>query len=209
MISLTFIIILIVIIVIYGLYSLKEKIVSYFRNLNWPSIDEINQCLEPKSDSIVPSQTIHYSASVLSSESINSVEARQYFRVQPENTNKFFMEEQCRFVFEDIFKGFEFKKIRPNWLKNPTTNRNMELDGYNETLKLAFEYNGYQHYIFPNKFHRRREDFLAQKERDLLKLELCNRAGIYLLTIPYNVPLRHLRSFIKRYLPRHYESYMN
>ena len=48
----------------------------------------------------------------------------------------------CRKILEFLFKK-EFPKKRPTWLKYK---RNLELDYYNEELKIALEYNGPQHY---------------------------------------------------------------
>jgi hypothetical protein len=42
----------------------------------------------------------------------------------------------------EILTGYRFKSVRPGWLENPLTGRNLELDCYNEYLKLALEYNG-------------------------------------------------------------------
>lgn len=53
-------------------------------------------------------------------------------------------EEIARTVFETLF-GKEFKKVRPKWLRYPKTSRLLELDGYNDELKIAFEYQGAQH----------------------------------------------------------------
>lgn len=61
----------------------------------------------------------------------------------------------------------------------------LELDGYNEELKLAFEYNGEQHYKKSVWFHKTQEDFEQQKERDLFKQHWCNENGIYLIVIPF------------------------
>ena len=44
-----------------------------------------------------------------------------------------------------------FSPIRPNFLVDPQTNYKLELDGYNEELNIAFEYNGIQHYKFVKK----------------------------------------------------------
>ena len=104
-------------------------------------------------------------------------------------------EEECRKIFEDIFFPHAFPSTRPNFLKNPRTNRCLELDGYNEKLSLAFEYNGYQHYIFPNCFHTSKEQFEAQVWRDKFKTNLCKKHNIRLITIPYTV--RDLRTYIK------------
>jgi len=54
-------------------------------------------------------------------------------------------EKECRVIFEKI-TGCKFPSKRPNFLKNPKTGFNLELDGYCEELKLAFEYDGEQHF---------------------------------------------------------------
>lgn len=53
-------------------------------------------------------------------------------------------EEIARTVFQTLF-AVEFRKQRPKWLRYPLTGRLLELDGYNEELQLAFEYQGAQH----------------------------------------------------------------
>jgi hypothetical protein len=76
----------------------------------------------------------------------------------------------CRKIFEDL-TGKKFVKIRPEWLryKNP-----LELDGYCDELKLAFEYNGKQHYQDVWKF--RTQDI---KERDAFKKTRCAEMGVH------------------------------
>ena len=44
-------------------------------------------------------------------------------------------EEICRTTFEQIF-GYEFKKVRPKWLKN-SRNRQMEIDGFCAELNIG------------------------------------------------------------------------
>lgn len=199
------IILIVIIISLIILYISRDKIIDKIRNVEWQDI--INEIQPPQDDvqtsySYQDENTIHYESDVLTSEPINSIEERQYFRSQPENRNKYFMEEQCRMIFEGLFPGHKFIKVRPKWLKNPLTGKLLELDGYNEKLKLAFEYNGYQHYIYPNKYHKTRDEFIAQKQRDIIKIELCDKQGVFLMTIPYDVPLHHLRSFIERHIPQ-------
>ena len=53
-------------------------------------------------------------------------------------------EEATRKLFE-LYCGKPFVSVRPDWLKNPQTGRNLELDGYNEELALAFEFDGEHH----------------------------------------------------------------
>lgn len=92
-------------------------------------------------------------------------------------------EEWTRAWFERRY-GVPFAKARPTCLTNPKTKKCLELDGYNETLKIAFEYNGGQHYRRVAKFQPKEQDFLDQVERDHQKLLLCQKAGIALFVVP-------------------------
>lgn len=83
--------------------------------------------------------------------------------------------------FTEKFFGKPFPKFRFNHNKTK-----LEFDGYSEELKIAIEYQGYQHYIFPNVFHRDKTDFLKQQYRDSLKREYCKQNNIVLVEIPYN-----------------------
>lgn len=62
--------------------------------------------------------------------------------------------------------------IRPKWLLNVNTGKNLELDIYYPELKLAIEANGFIHKVSD-----------AQKERDRLKKGLCEEMGIFLLSV--------------------------
>jgi len=95
-------------------------------------------------------------------------------------------EQITRRVFEHLFAK-PFVRVRPDFLKNPETGRNLELDGYNEELKIAFEYNGIQHYHYPSHYAKNEEEFKKQLRRDQFKLDTCNRLGIYLVIVPYSV----------------------
>lgn len=109
-------------------------------------------------------------------------------------------EKECRRVLQEIY-GVPFNKIRPKWLRNPKTNYPMELDGYNEELKIGFEYNGEQHYKYPHRFHKNMQEFVDLVERDNVKLDICDREGVYVITVPYNVKLEEIASYIRYYLP--------
>lgn len=91
-----------------------------------------------------------------------------------------------------LFPSYEFKQVRPCWLRNPETNRCLELDGYCEELSLAIEYNGVQHYEWPNFLPMTKEQFFKQCERDQIKAEICIERNICLLRIPYTVPYKRL-----------------
>ena len=57
----------------------------------------------------------------------------------------------------------------------------MELDGYNEELKLAFEHQGTQHYSNKTN-HRFVKENLAQNDKE--KFELCKSRGVSIVYIP-------------------------
>ena len=63
----------------------------------------------------------------------------------------------------------------------------LELDGYNEELKIAFEYQGLQHYeeCFINKYSAK--ELARQKLSDKFKVIKCEELGIKLHVIPYTV----------------------
>lgn len=104
-------------------------------------------------------------------------------------------EDICRGFFERIFKG-KFSKQRPEWLVNPFSWGQMHLDGYNQKLKLAFEFNGPQHYIFYPKYHRRYQDYVEQQERDRTKSDLCKKNGITLIVVPYTLDYDEFQDYI-------------
>lgn len=109
-------------------------------------------------------------------------------------------ENYCRSVLEKLFNR-PFPKVRPDFLNNPETGKNLEIDCYNEELKLGLEYNGIQHYCWPNFTKQTKEEFIQQRRRDLYKIEQCNKLGIYLIPVPYNVPYNLIPQFIINYLP--------
>lgn len=92
----------------------------------------------------------------------------------------------CRKYAEHIFKK-PFNKARPDFLKNPVTSSNLELDCFCEDINLGIEYNGKQHYEYTPKFHNNKQDFYNQKYRDLIKKEACMKNGINLIEVPYTV----------------------
>ncbi len=85
---------------------------------------------------------------------------------------------------EHIF-GKQFSKVRPRWLQLGSTARTrLELDLYNEPLKLAFEIQGRQHFQLVQKFHKSKTAFRAQQKRDQLKQKLCREKGVVLIEVP-------------------------
>jgi len=122
--------------------------------------------------------------------------------VKPKKKAKFISkgERLCKETMEKFY-GVPFENVRPDWLKNPETGRSLELDCYNEGLKLAVEYNGEQHYKWPNFTNQSEQEFINQMRRDDLKVKLCDKNGIYLIVVPYNVPHNNISSYILSKLP--------
>jgi len=96
---------------------------------------------------------------------------------------------RCNFSNENIareifrfYTGENFFRIRPNWLSYG--NKRLELDGYSEKLKLAFEYQGLQHYSKIAFFHSKDEKaFEFQLEKDAFKKTRCKEVGVRLFVI--------------------------
>jgi len=109
-------------------------------------------------------------------------------------------ERLCRAVLEGYFRK-PFPPIRPKWLYNPETNRNLELDCYNEELRIALEYNGIQHYNWPNFTGQTQEQFIQQVRRDTFKKSVCDELGILLIVVPYTISESDLSSYIISKLP--------
>ncbi|MNK65998.1 hypothetical protein D3C87_853100 [compost metagenome] len=107
----------------------------------------------------------------------------------------------CRKAIETI-TGKRFRSIRPEFLKNPETGRNLELDCFNDELMLAIEYNGYQHYTWPNVFHKTYDDFIKGVRRDKFKMDVCDKNGIFLIVVPYTTPINEIPRFISNALPK-------
>jgi hypothetical protein len=129
---------------------------------------------------------------------------------QPFNENKKFLpkeskgEIECRRVLQKIFNR-PFNKARPNFLNNPVTggNFNLEIDCFDSELGIGVEYNGVQHYKYNKFFHKNYEHFLNQKYRDDMKRRICKDNGIILIEVPYTVKLENIEYFIKKELKKY------
>ena len=76
----------------------------------------------------------------------------------------------CREFFEQLFHR-SFPKSYPKWLVNSVGNR-MELDGYCESLKIAFEHQGEQHYSCDTQFIKTKEKLKKRQKDNQLKYNL-------------------------------------
>jgi len=99
-------------------------------------------------------------------------------------------EQRCRKILEDIFQK-PFPSVRPKWLKNPSTKRNLELDMYchdlvvnGKKVRIAAEFDGKQHTQMTG-FHKNKKELMYQILKDQYKDKRCKELGITLLRIPY------------------------
>ena len=129
---------------------------------------------------------------------------------QPGNPSNYIQPQRGRFIsrgermccqtMERIY-GVTFTSTWPDWLRNPETGELLELDCFNDDLKIAVEYNGEQHYKWPNFTNQTYQQFINQTRRDTLKADLCDKNGVYLIVVPYHVPYETIPSYIMSHLP--------
>jgi hypothetical protein len=101
--------------------------------------------------------------------------------------------ERCMIEFlEKLFPGYKFIKDRPSWLRNDRTNYPLEIDGYNKDLNLGAEYNGIQHYVWPNWTGQSYDKFEEQVYRDSIKPKTFRERGECLIVISYLVPIQNI-----------------
>jgi hypothetical protein len=81
------------------------------------------------------------------------------------------------------------REIFPNYLILDNTRGfldGLEIDCYIPSLKLGFEYDGEQHYVFPNAYHKTEKEFKEQQKRDKLKRRIAKDKGIRIITVKYD-----------------------
>lgn len=123
----------------------------------------------------------------------NTISNPEEFRKEQKGI-EFATEKQCRMIFETILNR-KFPKCW-NLIKNPKTNKWLELDGYNEVLNLAWEYQGEQHYKYPHRYWHSEEEFRNSVYRDRVKIITCRKLGIDIIIIPYTAK-KILEKFIR------------
>lgn len=106
-----------------------------------------------------------------------------------------YFEEICRWYFEQIFQA-KFPKMKLKWLKNPNSGYYLQLDGFSKRLRIAFEYNGPQHYEFTLPYHKSQQDLIDQQYRDALKRNLCKEMNVLLIIVPYWIEPENMQKFI-------------
>ena len=137
---------------------------------------------EIKNETLLPLGCMEYRTQFMDWYSANASEYIEKFNIEAVTAEEYWKSESLtRSIFETLL-NCNFIKTRPDWLRTSKSQKSMELDGFNETLRLAFEYQGEYHYsyVFPGQ-----DPPEKIQERDLKKLEMCKRNGVDLIQIPY------------------------
>lgn len=116
--------------------------------------------------------------------------------------NKSRGEKLCGQILSNLTQ-MDFMTVRIEELKNPLTGEPLELDCYNEDLKLGLEYQGPQHYHYPNWTNNTLQAFKEQIFRDEYKRQKCHEIGISLIEVPYTIPTEELEEYILEKLYEH------
>ena len=109
-----------------------------------------------------------------------------------------FVDSHEEFLFRKLIEGHfntEFPKSHPEWLVNSHTNRVLELDLYSKALKLAFEYNGVQHYepIYGQ------DRYLVSLRNDKEKKQRCLENNVKLISIKHmSVKILNKKVFLQK-----------
>lgn len=111
-------------------------------------------------------------------------------------------ERLCRKVIAQIIKEKGFtanvkNNYRPDFLCNPKTKRNLELDIFIEIVRpvsklIAVEFNGRQHNEYVPLYHKTRSEFVNQQYRDKFKSDVCKEKDIKLVIISHS-DIDHLK----------------
>lgn len=111
-------------------------------------------------------------------------------------------EAECKRVVEEIFHRPFQSSFRPDWLKNPATGRNLEIDIWNAELNLGIEYDGQQHFKPINGMGQSNSDFVYQVIKDKLKDDICKKRGVHLLRVPYTVRKNDIENYLTKKLKK-------
>lgn len=86
-----------------------------------------------------------------------------------------------KYLSSELYTRFGHLSIRQNY--RPDWMEGLELDFFIQELNLAAEVQGEQHYNYVEHFHKTKDDFEKQKDRDIKKRLICNEKKIKLIEV--------------------------
>ena len=105
-----------------------------------------------------------------------------------------YYESRTRRIIENTFPNMKFPQVKVrDIIPKANVHGKMHFDGYAEfvyagkIVKVAIEFQGYQHYDFPNVFHRSYQQFQNLRINDAKKATLANNNDIILITVPHTL----------------------
>ena len=107
--------------------------------------------------------------------------------------SKYYKESSVRIILENIL-GFKLETSYPIWNMNPHTNKALELDGYNEEQKFAFEFQGRHHFEANVFLNTNLEDVQL---KDQIKKENCIKNNIKLLILNDHKQMKKKEDILK------------
>ncbi len=128
-------------------------------------------------------------------------------------------EKMTRLILESLFNK-SFITERPDFLqykpkrkddkltntnakkKKPNKSNNLEIDLYNEELKLGIEYQGDQHFRYTKHFHRDLEGFQRSTDKDQFKRKKCYQNGVYLVEMHDFIKKEDLGTYVLKAIPQ-------
>lgn len=94
----------------------------------------------------------------------------------------------------EAITGAKFPTVYPAWLVS--NGSPMELDGYNDKLKIGLEFSGPLH----TKWSPQTEDYYKYYDRivkDRMKRRICKAHGVYLIVIDMSLPVDKQKDYLK------------
>jgi hypothetical protein len=89
--------------------------------------------------------------------------------------------------------GEKFPTVNPSWLM--WKGRTLELDGYNDKLKIAIEVDGWWHGHWEST-KEPYKDYFERVVKDVVKTKICKRRGVYLIRVDSKLPSTHWRNYL-------------
>lgn len=85
-------------------------------------------------------------------------------------------------ILSVIVDSHEFEdNARPGFLVNPSTGERLELDRFYPLHRVAFEFNGQQHYVATARFSK--QQVSKQRQRDAIKRRICSENKVTLVIV--------------------------